>query len=123
LVTFNSLFRANNPGLITRAKKIDTFWMVEAPQGKFQDPIIWSSKIPAGTSTQAALQQLFGLGLFFVLFLINSVATLPREQHHIDANKEHCVNKQKAHTRLTAAAYAAEYYKQNALNRGKDTTV
>jgi hypothetical protein len=35
---------------MTRAKKIDTFWMVEAPQGKFQDPITWSSKIPAGTS-------------------------------------------------------------------------
>jgi hypothetical protein len=77
IVTSNSLFRANNPGLMTRTKKIDTFWIVEAPQGKFQDLIIWSSKIPAGTSTQAALQQLFGLGLFFVLFLINNVATPP----------------------------------------------
>jgi hypothetical protein len=63
--------------LITKAKKIDTFWIIEIPQGKFQDPITWSSKIPGRISTQAALQQLFGLGLFFVLFLINSIATPP----------------------------------------------
>jgi hypothetical protein len=69
-LTFYLLCRSEHPGLQTKTKKIAIFWNVEAPLGRFQDAITWTSKIPLGTSFAIWLQQLFGLDMFFP-FLLN----------------------------------------------------